>query len=147
MDRYSDGTICPVKVLRPKGSGWEKMPDPRQYTNGYPALSFLHRPTRLFVISAVEVAYEPGIEKGFEYHISISKATVPGHPQRCTSDEAKWVLEQFGLDGAEEDNHVPHGKVRNFWRPVADNLVGLECPCKQEEQAIIEDKGDYVWRP
>lgn len=53
----------------------------------------------------------------------------------------------IGLEGAEEDNHVPHGKVRNFWRPVAELLVGKECECKAEEPVIREDKGDFIWRP
>jgi hypothetical protein len=43
-------------------------------------------------------------------------------------------------------NHVPSGRVRNFWRPVADHLSGYECPCVADEPAIREDKGDYVWR-
>lgn len=67
--------------------------------------------------------------------------------RRCDSTEAKWVLNQFGLDGAEEDNHVPYGKVRNFWRTVAAPLIGLDCACKEEEPAFVEDKGDFVWRP
>jgi hypothetical protein len=80
-------------------------------------------------------------------HISISKQLPNGTGGRCDSNEAKCVLVQFGLDGAEEDNHVPHGIVRNFWRPLADRLVGLECPCKENEPEIREDKGDIVWRP
>lgn len=100
-------------------------------------------PTGLFAISAVEVAVDKdGIDRGPEYHISISK-----NGARCSSFEAKWVLSAFGLNGAEEDNHVPHGIARNFWRPVAERLIGLECACKKEEIAVREDKGDYVWRP
>jgi hypothetical protein len=106
---------------------------------------FMHK-THVAVISAVEVAADGKIDKGPEYHLSISRQTPMG-PRRCTSETARWVLKQFGLDGAEEDNHVPNGVVRNFWRPVADPLVGLECECKEEEPAIIEDKGDFVWRP
>lgn len=30
--------------------------------------------------------------------------------------------------------------------PVAENLIGLQCAGKESEPAIIEDKGDYVWR-
>ena len=86
------------------------------------------------------------IDKGFEYHISISKPVRPGVTKRCDSNEARWVLSQFNLEGAEEDNHVPGGRVRNFWRPVANSLVGIECECKESEPAIIEDKGDFVWR-
>ena len=48
---------------------------------------------------------------------------------------------------AETDTyHRRRGKVRNFWRSVATGLIGLECECKAEEPAIIEDKGDFVWR-
>lgn len=53
----------------------------------------------------------------------------------------------YGREGAKEDNHVSHGIVRNYWRPVADRLVGKACPCKEEEPTIREDKGDVIWRP
>jgi len=110
---------------------------------GFDAIAFRHMDSDLCVISAVEVAKdEPGAEHiGPEYHVSISKRA-----QRCSSQEAKWVLKQFNMEDAEEDNHVPNGKVRNFWRPVSDRLSGYQCPCKDSEPAITEDKGDYVWR-
>jgi hypothetical protein len=146
QDTYADGTLCIVKVLTPKGEGWREIPMDKRYSLGFPSRAFVHK-SNLAVISAVEVASEPGMDKGFEYHVSISKQFPAGLSGRCDSNEAKWVLDQFGLDGAEEDNHVPHGIVRNFWRPVADQLVGIECPCKEEEPAIREDKGDFVWRP
>ena len=113
---------------------------------GYPSRAFIHNGSRLAVISAVEVASEPGMDKGFEYHVSISKQLSGGIGVRCDPNEDAWVLAQFGLEGAEEDNYVPHGYVRNFWRPVAAGLVGIECPCKADEPAINEDKGDFVWR-
>lgn len=134
-----------IKPLRPLRSGWEGpfSVDPR-VTFGYAATSWLHTKERIFVISAVEVALDKdGIDRGPEYHISISKRSVAG-ACRCSVAEAMWVLHQFGLDGAEEDNHVPGGVVRNFWRTVSDALVGLECACKEAEQAVVED--DYVWR-
>lgn len=146
-DTYIDGTRCIVPVLTPKGPGWREIPMDKRYTFGYPSRAFIHRDSRIAVISAVEVASEPGIEKGFEYHLSLSKQYTDGTMGRCDSNEAKWALDQFGLEGSEEDNHVPHGTVRNFWRPVAEALVGMECPCKAEEPAIKENKGDYIWRP
>lgn len=145
-DTYADGTPCIVKVLTPKGNGWREIPTDKRFSLGFPSRAFIHK-SNLTVISAVEVASEPGMDKGFEYHISISKQLPNGTGKRCDSNEAKWVLDQFGLEGAEEDNHVPHGIVCNFWRAVADRLVGIECPCKEEEPAIREDKGDFVWRP
>jgi hypothetical protein len=145
-DTFADGTRSIISVLRPKGDGWRELPCDKQFTMGYPARLFYHSQQSLTVISAVEVASDGKIDKGPEYHISISRQMDDG-PRRCDSNQAKWVLAQFGLDGAEEDNHVPHGVVRNFWRPVATGLVGLECECKAEEPAIREDKGDFVWRP
>ncbi|WP_367154692.1 hypothetical protein [Methylomonas sp. HYX-M1] len=133
-----------IQPKKPSGNGWSPAQLPSQFDNlGYPAALFIHPETGLTVISAVEVpATEPGAEPlGPEYHISISK-----YGQRCTSQEAKWVLRQFKLEDAEEDNHVPSGKVRNFWRPVADRLSGYQCPCKASEPAMVEDKGDFVWR-
>lgn len=115
-------------------------------TLGYEGECWFHRASCLYVISAVEVAApEGGISKGPEYHLSISHQTMDG-PDRCTSADALFVLAAFDLLEAEEDNHVPNGRGRNFWRPVADGLVGLECACKADEPAIVEDKGDYVWR-
>lgn len=115
-------------------------------TLGFEGECWFHRESHLFVISAVEVAApEGGISKGPEYHISISLQTLEG-TARCTSANALFVLAAFDLLESEEDNHVPNGRVRNFWRPIADNLVGLECACKADEPAIVEDKGDFVWR-
>jgi hypothetical protein len=118
---------------------------------GYPCERWLHYGTNIQVLTAVEVAVDKdGSSNGPEYHLSASKMTWPGgifQPARVDTNEAKWVLAEFGLDGAEEDNHVPHGLVRNFWRPVASGLVGKECGCKAEEVVIRENKGDFIWRP
>lgn len=104
--------------------------------------AWTHDESGLFVITAVEVAHDPGKPfLGPEYHISISRAG-----QRCDAAEALWVLAQFDLTEAREDNHVPGGIVRNFWRPVADHLAGYECPCVRDEPAMRENRGDYVWR-
>lgn len=134
-----------VRPLRPAAQrGWIRLPDPPAWvTLGYDAERWLHLSSNLSVITAVEVAKDgDGIDRGPEYHISISL----GGRARCSSMQARHVLRDFGCEGAEEDNHVPHGIVRNFWRPVADRLVGIECACKADEPAIVEDRGDYVWR-
>lgn len=135
-----------IKPKRPTGEDWRRVKRvqavPQLAAMGFPAEAWVHL-NGLFVISAVEVTeVEPGSEElGPEYHISVSKTG-----QRCTSAEASWVLAQFDLLDATEDNHVPSGRVRNFWRPVADRLSGYTCPCQNNEPAIREDKGDYVWR-
>ncbi|MEM1153092.1 MAG: hypothetical protein AAGI44_03070 [Pseudomonadota bacterium] len=133
----------------PKGDGWEAIAIPSAMPDmGYPIKAWYYEPQHLCVLSAVEVANEPGeLELGPEYHLSISKRP-PGSPRplRCTRNEARFVLKAFDLLDAKEDNHVPSGSVRNYWRPVADKYVGHECPCVDEEPAIVEDKGDFVWR-
>lgn len=135
-----------LKPKRPSGDGWHYLgAAPEQVTMGYEGHYWLHGERRLLVVSALEVAKDDGPEKGPEYHVSISR-NVGGQLHRCSGNDAKYVVETFGLDGAEEDNHVPGGKVRNFWLPVAESKIGMECPCKAHEPAIVEDKGDYVWR-
>lgn len=136
-----------IKPKRPVAPGWKRV---REWVEplslaemGYPIVPWQHKASGLFVLSAVEkVQPQPGeMDVGPEYHLSMS---LDG--RRCSSSQALWVLRQFDLVDAKEDNHVPSGMVRNFWRPVADNLSGYECPCQDSEPAIREDKGDYVWR-
>lgn len=137
-----------IKSLRPTDDAWLECVLPTNMRNtGYPCGAWFHEATSITVLSAVEVASDTGdVDKGPEYHISIAHQGPQGVDRRTTSAEAAWVLDQFGLVGAEEDNHVPNGMARNFWRPVADPLVGIECACKVGEPAIVEDKGDYIWR-
>jgi hypothetical protein len=117
--------------------------------SGYPVERWLHYATDIHVLSAVEVAADKdGSSNGPEYHLSASRMLYnPFRATRIDTNAAKWVLAEFGLDGAEEDNHVPNGVVRNFWRPVASGLIGKECRCKAEEVVIRENKGDFIWRP
>lgn len=136
-----------IKPKTPSVPGWricsEWVCPPQLAATGFPVQAWEHPASGLFALSAVEVAAEAqGLPtKGPAYHLSISHGG-----QRCTSADAVWVLAAFGLADALEDNHVPGGRVRNFWRYVADNLSGVECPCVDDEPAIREDKGDYVWR-
>lgn len=138
-----------IKPLRPRDTHlWRKRYVNRAVVSlGYPAEKWFYQEVGIQVISAVEVAADKdGSSNGPEYHISISYLW-DGQPVRVSSSTASWVLDQFGLDGAEEDNHVPHGVVRNFWRSVAEPLIGKECACKAVEPVIVENKGDFVWRP
>lgn len=137
--------ISIIQPKRPSGPGWRIATGwtcpPQLAQLGYPVEAWEHS-GGLFVLSAVEVAHEPGKpELGPAYHLSVS-----AFGKRCSSSEALWVLGQFDLADALEDNHVPNGKVRNFWRYVADDLAGVACPCVDDEPAMREDKGDFVWR-
>lgn len=132
-----------IKPKRPLLPGWRRITDMISPLIGVAHEIWAHDSARLTVISAVEVASEgPGLPPlGPAYHISIIQ-----FGERCSSADALWVLAQFGCADAKEDNHVPSGRVRNFWRYVADNLSGYECACVAIEPAIREDRGDYVWR-
>lgn len=138
-------------VIQPKQpdasqQGWSRdsawICPPELAALSYPVEAWRHT-SGLFVLSAVErvdaVPGEPDI--GPEYHLSMSM-----NGQRCSSADALFVCAAFALSDAKEDNHVPSGRVRNFWRPVADPLSGYECPCVDDEPAMREDKGDFVWR-
>lgn len=130
-----------IQPLRPSGDGWTKLDTPTAlYSMGYPSEAWQHK-DGLCVISAVEVMADEN--KGPEYHVSVSK----WGKSRADTNECNWVLAQFQLEGSEEDNHVVSGIVRNFWRTVAEPLIGLECECKEYEPKICENKGDFVWRP
>lgn len=132
-----------IKPKRPSGPGWVRQPDPpKQVTMGFTGEAYFHPESIIYVITAVEVAKDAdGIDRGPEYHVSMSKDR-----RRCTAADALWVQAVFGMLDAEEDNHVPNGVVRNFWRPVADKFVGMDCACKDAEPVMREDKGDYIWR-
>lgn len=148
------GMTAPLVVSprEPVVAGWIRRGDIRtKVASPFPCIFWEHVDSGLRVLSSVEVAEEePGHENvGACFHVSISKHD-PAQDRgvgRCDSNEARWVLAQFNLSEAEEDNHVPHGRVRNFWRPVADRLADHVCPCKASEPAIVEDGGDFVWRP
>lgn len=126
----------------PSGPGWAYGgPVHPAWTVNYPGQVW-HYQTGLIVISAVEVVSDPTEpDIGPEYHLSISRKG-----SRCSRNEARFVVKAFGMEGAEEDNHVPGGFVRNFWRPVAEHLIGRQCPCKKHEPAMVEDRGEFTWR-
>ena len=144
------GVLSLVAPKTPTGQGWTRgeaiMADvARQSLNamGYAWQAWHHRENGLLCISAVETPTPQAGQEllGPEYHLSVSAMG-----KRCTSADALWALAAFDLLDATEDNHVPFGVVRNFWRPVADRLSGYECPCQDSEPVMRENKGDFVWR-
>src|SRR5216684_3688654 len=71
---------------------------------GYPIERWLHYATDIQVLSAVEVATDKdGSSNGPEYHLSASRMVYAPqfHAVRIDTNAAKWVLAEFGLDGAE----------------------------------------------
>jgi len=132
-----------IKPLSPISPSWSNLGrTAEEHTFGYEGYYWQHS-EGFMVISSVEVA-----EGGFadklmpHYHLSISK----GHKRRCSSVDARFICTQFGMADALEDNHVPNGFVRNFWMPVTEDQRGAVCPCNDNEPAMLEDKGDFIWR-
>ena len=139
-----------IKPLRPQGPGWVQWPVDTSAWDAKPYAieRWYNRGQETQVLSAVEVILPEGArETRPEYHVSVSGLKHGATKNyRCRDSRARWVLKEFGLDSWFEDNHVPHGLVRNFWRPVADPQVGDVCSCVESEPAVREMKGDYVWR-
>ena len=152
---FAAGIAAPTIVppLHPTGPGWVQVDVPdilasQMAKTGGVAERWVHT-AGYNVISAVEIA-ELGRadEVGPHYHISISRYNrTLRKNERCPNAEAQFILKKFNLDGWQEDNHVPGGMVRNYWRAVAEDLVGIKCKCEATEPTIREDKGDYIWRP
>lgn len=107
-----------------------------------------NRGQELQVLSSIEsVDPEDGSGRRLEYHVSVSGLKYGAdRPYRVSDSRARFALKAFGFDGYTEDNHVPHGIVRNYWRPIEDRLQGIECPCVDEEPAFREMQGDFTWR-
>ena len=134
-----------TNIIKPKkpiaGSRW-KYNGPIDIDPKFESYSYLH-PDGFVAISAMVVA--DGIITNQpipQFHLTISKKGA----RRCSSADAKFILKQFGMDLSLEDNHVESGFVRNFWMPVAQDWIGKECDCIDDEPAIKEDKGDFIWR-
>lgn len=154
MIRYGGDIINPVHPVDADGRplpGWRFntiMPA------DYPAYVWDHE-YGVRALSAVEVVNEPEHpeQNGPHYHVSFTRwrfgAKGVEGPLRIDSADAAYLLRTCfgGLEGWEEDNHVENGQARNFWRPVDETRVGMECFCKRYEPRVIEDGGDYVWRP
>lgn len=142
-----------IQPFRPKGGGWVRWPADWQNWNPggfapYVIERWYNRGQELQVISAIERVNPEDVGGArLEYHLSVTglKYRGPG-PYRVSESRARFALKCFGFDGSTQDNHVPGGLARNYWRPVEDRLQGQECPCVETEPAMREMKGDYVWR-
>lgn len=94
---------------------------------------------KVSVISALEIAdYPDGSgEKGPQWHLSIAALG-----RRASDTQVRQALADFGMVGAEEDNHEP-GIARHFWRPV-DPARRTDCECKESEMVVVEPDG-HTW--
>jgi hypothetical protein len=125
------------EAKRPKGTLWrlertETMPN----TIG---LSLHYVSPKLRVVSSLDLAELPdgSGEVGPQWHVSIS-----ARRKRPKDSLVRLALRDFGLVGAEEDNHHP-GVARHFWMAV-DPARRSDCECKVTEEVITERDG-YRW--
>ena len=82
----------------------------------------------------------PSGQPRHEFHVSISECG-----GRASRECVTQVLVDFGMVGANEDNHTgSNGVARHFWLPVVDGQQ-VECPC-QKEEPVHDEGGDYRWR-
>jgi hypothetical protein len=98
----------------------------------------------LKAISAIEMAEAPdgSGETIPQWHLSVS---VLSRTRRARGHEVRQALRDFGLEGAEEDNHEP-GAARHFWMPV-DPGRRVDCECKTTEEVVVEPDGHRWSRP
>lgn len=121
---------------QPKGSGWRLQFCCTAYGDT------IHRWTNGTIVAcaARHAAVESHTSKLLvpSFCVSISDN---GH--RPSNDVIRSVLADFGLEGAEEDNHLP-GVARHFWLDEGRD-VQPECECKKTEETIVEPDG-YCWQ-
>jgi hypothetical protein len=137
--------------FRPITRGWVEWPTDLSVFPGskpYVLERYYNRGQELQVMTSIEVVEQDDHSPPRpEYHLSVSGLKhLAALPHRVCESTARWALKQFGFDGFTEDNHAPHGLVRNYWRPVADQFAGQVCACVKDEPTIKEMQGDYVWR-
>jgi len=63
---------------------------------------------------------------------------------RPNDEQVRSALADFGIEGAEEDNHSP-GIARHFWLVDDGRARQPECECKTTEARVVEPDG-YVWQ-
>lgn len=129
-------TLEVMQPLRPrKGSHWllawrrrlelafaEQLPEAEMWTR-----------SGVRVLSNIELAQLPdGAGVGPQWHVSISR-----YPNRADKRDVERALRDFGMVGAEEDNHEP-GTARHFWLPVdaEHRMFGKRCPLHGEQVAL-----------
>lgn len=74
-----------------------------------------------------------------QFHISVTERS--GRP--C-DDSVRGVLADFGMEGADEDNHTS-GRARHFWLVDDGRTVEPPCECKATEETVTEPDG-YQWQ-
>jgi len=123
----------------PTGAAWQQSNhDVTQFTHSRHVSGWTRG--RYFVISElVDTEMPDGSgDMGPSWHVSISKRGARVRDSKVI----RKMLRDFGMLGAEEDNHEP-GEARNFWL-VVDPMRRVDCECKTDETLHREANGQ-VW--
>jgi hypothetical protein len=126
----------------PSWKQWERLPMPRELL----ALAAVgrtilfherwHLRRRLVVVSAVELVEFKGAPT-WQFHVSVSAAGA-----RANDEQVARALRDFGMLGAEEDNHHRHALARHFWRNCAAAPGDeTQCECKADEETVVMPDG------
>lgn len=75
--------------------------------------------------------------------VATRQVSVSVADDRPSDDVVRGVLADFGIEGAEEDNHSS-GVARHFWLDEGQT-VQPECECKATEETVVEPDG-YRWQ-
>ena len=82
---------------------------------------FFFPKARIYVISTLERAEAPRIDRGLEYHLAIAREGVRGQPKRAKADQLLKTLEAFGASAAEKVISEPGDPVLHFWMSIRDH--------------------------
>lgn len=141
MGSSGEGMTDPEQTeKRPTRRGWKRVPVPPQITAGRDnthAIS-VWRCGPIAVISELANMEAPDGD-GLTPQWLVSVTADGKRPAQWQVDK---VLEDFGMAGAEEDNHFP-GKARGFFL-VVDPTRRVDCQCKTDETVVVEPDG-YTW--
>jgi hypothetical protein len=133
-------TDVTLREKRPRrNQGWMEMPCPREARWATTLTASAWAKGAVRVISEMCNAELPGASgaSGPTWHISVSRLARRPHDR-----DVEHALRDFGLTGAEEDNHHP-GNARHFFLVIDPAFRGL-CECKTTEDVIVDPDG-YEW--
>lgn len=124
---------------RPSKRGWVECQVPPQVLASahYLAVS-AWRCGPILVFSSLSIMEMPdGDGTGPQWLVTIS-----ADRKRPAQWQVDKVLKDFGMEGAEEDNHTP-GRTRGFFL-VCDPARRVACQCKSDEAVVVEPDG-FTW--
>lgn len=113
-----------IKPLAPplNAGTWIEAPKlPPEIAAGRINRCFFFPKARIYVISTLERAEAPRIDRGLEYHLAIAREGARGMPRRSTANQLAKTLEAFGATAAEKVISEPGDPVLHYWMAIGDH--------------------------